>query len=259
MLYNIPMKKRAIIIDVDGTAINSPSQKLPSERLVAAVKKIQDDFYFSVATGRPWSFARPVIQALQLHDLCIVSGGTQIRRADTGEVVWQKTLSKKTVEALLAIFRQYPYAIVSNDVPENYADFAVAPNDFQPTEPIYFMAQIFIPDELAAKIVERFQSIPEITCVSTPSERLGLTNLYFVHSEATKEHAVAELLRLQGIESANTIGIGDGGNDIHLFNAVGRKIAMGNAVPALKAQADQVIGSVTADGLAEFLESQVVS
>lgn len=259
MLDNKPMKKRAIIIDVDGTAINSPSQKLPSERLVAAVKKIQRDFYFSVATGRPWSFARPVIEALQLHDLCIVSGGTQIRRADTGEVVWQKTLSEQTVQAMLTIFRQYPYAIVSNDVPENYADFAVSPNEFQPSEPIYFMAQIFIPDELAATIASQFQSVLEVTCVSTPSERLSLTNLYFVHSEATKEHAVAELLRLQGIEAADTIGVGDGGNDIHLFNAVGRKIAMGNAVPALKAQADLVIGAVTADGLAEFLESQVVS
>lgn len=53
------------------------------------------------------------------------------------------------------------------------------------------------------------------------------------------------------------IGIGDGANDIHLFNAVGLKVAMGNAVPSLKEKADIVIGHVTDDGLAQYFEDLV--
>jgi peptidyl-prolyl cis-trans isomerase B (cyclophilin B) len=48
--------------------------------------------------------------------------------------------------------------------------------------------------------------------------------------------------------------VGDGHNDIELFRAVGRKIAMGNAVPELKEAADEVIGDIAQDSFAEFLE-----
>lgn len=64
-----------------------------------------------------------------------------------------------------------------------------------------------------------------------------------------------ELLRLLGVRKEDTIAIGDGHNDIHLFEAVGHRVAMGNAIPELKAVSDQVIGSITHNGLATYLNS----
>ncbi len=64
-----------------------------------------------------------------------------------------------------------------------------------------------------------------------------------------------ELLDRLGVAKQNAIGIGDGHNDIHLFNAVGTKVAMGNAVAELQSVAEQVIGSVKEDGLAAYFET----
>lgn len=66
-----------------------------------------------------------------------------------------------------------------------------------------------------------------------------------------------ELCDLLNLDRSEVAGVGDGHNDIHLFNAVGHKVAMGNAVPELKEAADVVIGSVSENGLAEFLQDIV--
>lgn len=46
------MKNKAIIFDIDGTAINSPAQKTPSKQLIKAVREIEKDYYICAATGR---------------------------------------------------------------------------------------------------------------------------------------------------------------------------------------------------------------
>jgi hydroxymethylpyrimidine pyrophosphatase-like HAD family hydrolase len=85
----------------------------------------------------------------------------------------------------------------------------------------------------------------------------GGIDLHITNSQSTKEHAVIELCKMLGVNPANVAGVGDGHNDIHLFNSVGHKIAMGNAVADLKAVADQVIACLDEDGLAKFIEGSV--
>lgn len=55
------------------------------------------------------------------------------------------------------------------------------------------------------------------------------------------------------IAKADTIGFGDNFNDIPLFEAVGYRVAMGNARPALKAIADTVTINNKEHGVAQFL------
>lgn len=45
------MKKEAIIFDLDGTAIDSPVQKLPSGRLVAAMNDLRQKYFLCAATS----------------------------------------------------------------------------------------------------------------------------------------------------------------------------------------------------------------
>ena len=87
------------------------------------------------------------------------------------------------------------------------------------------------------------------------AQKPGCRDLHFINEFATKEHTIAELLKHLHIDKKDTIGVWDGHNDIHLFNAVGYKIAMGNAVEDLKQRADIIIGNVQDDGLATYLES----
>lgn len=61
-----------------------------------------------------------------------------------------------------------------------------------------------------------------------------------------------------GISTSEIIGIGDHYNDFPLLMACGFKVAMGNAVPELKAIADYIAPSVENNGLADVLEKFVL-
>ena len=107
--------------------------------------------------------------------------------------------------------------------------------------------------EVASQIKGRIDQLDGITATLVASQRPGLKDLHITNDFATKEHAITELFKITQIDVDKTIGVGDGHNDLHLFNAVKTKVAMGNAVPELKEAADRVIGRVDDDGLADYL------
>ena len=57
-----------------------------------------------------------------------------------------------------------------------------------------------------------------------------------------------------GLKLREMMMIGDAENDLEVMVVVGHGVAVGNATEEVKAAADQVIGDVDQDGLAEFLE-----
>ncbi|MCA9324056.1 HAD family phosphatase [Candidatus Saccharibacteria bacterium] len=247
--------KKLFIFDIDGTVVDSPEQKLPTGRMVAAFEKAKDNYIMSAATGRPWSFAKDIIQSLTT-DPCIVAGGTQIRAAD-GTILWQCDISDESLEQVLDILGSYEgHSLLFNDYEEAayLDDKGVSVKELDRTQPIYFLETIFVPEENAYDLKDKLEEIDGITCTMVVAQKPGMKDLHITNEFATKEHAVAELLKIVQIDVDETTGVGDGHNDLHLFTAVKNKVAMGNAVPELKAEADIVIGDVKDDGLAEYLE-----
>lgn len=251
--------KKTIIFDIDGTAINSPSQKLPTQRLIQAIAQLKNDYHICAATGRVWTFAKPVLQSLQLTDPCVISAGTQICDPKTGKILWQKVIDEKALNNAVQLFKEYPeIKILFNDCTEDdYLNGGILPKDLRINDSVYFLEQIFVPENIAPEIHKKLNTIEGITCVMVVAQKPGCKDLHIINKNATKEHAIAELLKLLQTDKKDTIGIGDGHNDLHLFNAVNQKMAVGNAVPDLKAHADVVIDNVTNDGMAKYLETLV--
>lgn len=251
------MTKKAIIFDLDGTAVDSPIQKLPPEGLVQQIQRLKDQYYFCAATGRVWSFAKPVLQALQLTDPCIISAGTQICNPSTGEIVWQKNLEQRSLDEAISVFKQYPnWKLLCNDYTEDdyYRHEGLhSPLEFSTTEPVYFLEQVFVPDDIAKEIHSKLMQVSNVAVIMVTAQKPGYRDFHVINASATKEHAIAELLKLLKVDRKDSIGIGDGYNDMHLFNAVDYKVAMGNAVPKLKQSSDTIIKSVSEDGLTQYL------
>jgi HAD superfamily hydrolase (TIGR01484 family) len=61
-----------------------------------------------------------------------------------------------------------------------------------------------------------------------------------------------------GIAPGEVIAVGDDANDLQMIRAAGLGVAMGNAIPELKAAAKRVIGRHSEDGLARFIEGELV-
>src|SRR5689334_6778662 len=114
------MKNKAIIFDIDGTAIDSPAQKLPSKRLVKAIRSAESQYFLSAATGRVWTFAKSVLQAMELRDPCIISSGTQICDPVSGEILWQLNIDPIDLEKVLEIMKRYPErTVIYNEYTED--------------------------------------------------------------------------------------------------------------------------------------------
>ena len=69
----------------------------------------------------------------------------------------------------------------------------------------------------------------------------------------TKKAGIRAVLSALGPDAGTTYGFGDAENDLPLFAEVDVRVAMGNAVDALKARADYVTGSVHEDGVVSGL------
>ena len=71
---------------------------------------------------------------------------------------------------------------------------------------------------------------------------------------ATKGEAILRLAKHLGLSREQTMGFGDGENDMTMIRMAGIGVAMGNAVEALKAEADYVTVTNDEDGVADAIE-----
>lgn len=242
---------KAIIFDLDGTAIPNIPNGMPSQRLIDVVKKAQGSMRLCPATGRPMTNATAIIEKLHIVDPCIISGGTQIIDPVSRKVLWQEMIRKEDVRSVLEVCAPYSYEILFRDELLGHGMTAKDRSAEDSVNVVYVMK--VLPDD-AEKIVEALSRIAGITASKVPSWTGGYIDIHITNSKATKEYAIEVLLNILGVSKEETIGVGDGDNDIHLFKSVGLSIAMGNATKTLKNQADKVAASVDEDGLATVIE-----
>lgn len=89
-----------------------------------------------------------------------------------------------------------------------------------------------------------------------PGCELGRWHPKFVDitaSGCTKAQGIDIILKHFGMTINDAVAFGDGGNDIPMLRHAGIGVAMGNANPEVKAQADYVTTHVDADGIANAI------
>lgn len=250
------MKYKAIIVDLDGTALDSPVEKVASKRLADAVNALElHDIKVCAATGRPETFAKPILESMGLRHPVIISGGTRIINPVSGDELWSCGLSANQLKKIVDILKVTEYGFLWNDYKEaDYLEGGWSIDRFDAYESTYFFQVCFIPDEEVEGLVKALQHVDDIAATVVVAQRAGFRDIHITHRDATKEHAIYQLEKIIDVTKQDMIGVGDGHNDLHLFKAVEYKVAMGNAVSELKEAADEVIGSVKDDGLAEYFE-----
>lgn len=232
---------KALITDLDGSAVNISSNGSDvDDQTREAVQAAENaGYHISAATGRDWPITKPVTEALGIKALCIISGGSAIINPVTEEIVWEKPLDSGSPNHIIEIFKAH-----TNEG-----------NVFTQCEPFELPLKelVDIPDELrylyligtpqssARAISNEINSGKIAVSHMTPSWiGDGFIDVHVTHPDATKEHAVLKWHELMGVSIAETICMGDSGNDIPLFNAASLKIATGNATDELKALADYI-------------------
>lgn len=243
------MNYKAIIFDLDGVAIESRFDALPSKKLIDKIKEIKGSIKLACATGRSVASGEKIIKALGLDQPCVISGGTQILDPVTNKIIFHMDISKESANKVLEELQGYDYELlINNDLKGKPANNTTLLHN---VNVMYLMA---VPEEKTDNIIQKLLKIQDVAAHKVPSWTSNCFDIHITSSKATKRHAVEQLLKLISVTKEEAIGVGDSNNDIPLFEAVGNKIAMGNANEKLKRMADVIAPSFSQDGLVWILD-----
>lgn len=251
------MKLSALVFDLDGTAIPKQANGMPSKKVVEAVQKAKQVCHVSIATGRPLRLSEQILEALQIEDLCILNGGAQLYSRKAKQFVWKQEVEATILQELFAQLKAFGQYMVEDERPLpplpllEYAAERV-------NESVGLSCIFAVSIEDAKQIVSIVKKFSSLTAHSVSSWTEGTWDIHITHELATKKHALQALLAHLNVQVDEVMVVGDGGNDLPLFELAGWKVAMGNAAEELKAQADWIAPTVDEDGLAVAIEKFVM-
>jgi Cof subfamily protein (haloacid dehalogenase superfamily) len=259
-------------MDLDGTLVGPDLIVSPGNR--SALRRAQQRGVFvTLATGRMLRSTLPFAHALSLSTPVICYQGAMVADAVTGEVLLHRTVPLVLAREVLALAEERGWhihyyvddvmyvdqltsqvseytSIVRDAAPRAVGNLRAfldrLPEGFEPTK------LLIIGDEAAtsttlAELRERFSASLYIT-------RSLPTFAEVANHDCSKGAALSWLAGRLGVDQADTVAIGDGLNDLEMVLWAGTGVAVGNAVPALKAAADYQASTVDRDAVAEVIE-----
>jgi len=249
-----------IVTDLDRTLLRS--DKSISEYTAAVLRRCQErGIKIVFATARPKRtvnhfFDNIPADAVILHNGAVIYIGDE-RFSNCG--IEAATARK----ILLSMSRDWPEAALSVEIDDVlYANFDVSAIwNYTQATPTDFTD---LPDKPVDKIIVGVSSMADIECFSKylpeylyiemSDGRLGL----IMNRGAAKQNAVKVLTGHFGFDMNETAAFGDDYNDLQMLRECGIGVAMENALDEIKAVADCICDTNDNDGVAKWLEKNVL-
>lgn len=252
-----------LLFDLDGTLLTG--RKTISLRTLAALMKCREKgILIGVATSRGQQNALAYLEALR-PDAVISSAGALVQA--NGNVVQANGFTGAETRQLLQELKTiagYTLPMTVDGVEEYYRNYQLPPEETDRTWETgtltdfedFCLPSLKICFETAEPaLAERIgTALPHCDLI-----RFSDGNWYKLTPKGvTKENAILQLCSHLGIEPENIAAFGDDYADIGMLQLCGLGIAMGNAIPPVKTQADLVIGGNDENGIARWLEETIL-
>lgn len=267
---------KLIAIDIDGTLINS-KMEIPPENHEAIQLAINQGVKVVLCTGRPTQGSIDETKKLCLYGtdgFLITYHGAVTTKLDTLERINSHTISHDQVVDLFHFTESVgTFGCTITDksmgtIHDTMSDLAKREAKLMKLE----INQHTFNDLDRHKVYEKFMLMDDPQIIDR-AEKLVSDDLHksytilrsdphfleFINKNADKGTAVASLAHQLKIPLDQVMGIGDGGNDLHLIETSGIGVAMGNAIPALKEIADYVTDTNDQAGVAKAIHKFVLN
>jgi Cof subfamily protein (haloacid dehalogenase superfamily) len=260
------MDIQLIICDLDGTLVGDTLSF--SSRTLEAVRRVRDrGITLTVATGRGYPSVVGFARQLGIGAPLICYQGAQVRAFD-GALYYGATLPRRYLPEVMAFCaeRGCELAVYQGDeiyqttqlyeagfydrwfsLPHHRVDDLLAA---LPGDPVKFIA--ISPDATTADGVE-----DALRKLVAGRYQVMRSHAWFVEglgAGVSKGNAAAWLAARLAVSREHVMAIGDSGNDAAMVEWAGLGVAMGNALPAVKAVAQVIAPSQAEDGAAWAIE-----
>ena len=264
-----PGEGLVVALDVDGTILDLDGRV--SERVMASIARLRaHEVPVVISTGRGIAAAMPVVRHLGLSSGWMVcANGALTLRLDPDapggyEVVDSRTFDPRpAIETLLAAV---PDGIIA--VEDLGVGFKVS--RLFPDGELIEDQQVVSFDELVSQpvtrvvlrapgmSVERFSEIVADSGLHSVEYAIGWTAWLDVAPEGvTKASALEALISRLGVDSARTLAVGDGSNDVEMIEWAGAGVVMGSAPQWVRDRGDILTEPVWRDGCAAVLDAVI--
>lgn len=259
---------KPIFLDIDGTLLNSRFEVTP--RTKAALKAATEkDYRIVLCSGRAVMGLSDVLRQLSFPVMLATLNGAYITDEERN-VLHSAAFSQRDVNSICALIKEngldymyfygenwgveednplydYELSVVKTIGSKEKVDIIAAKHPInkllsygKPEASLDFYRKI----KEAYPDFEIFPSSPEYIEINTPG--------------VTKGAAVRVVSQYLGSDIKEAIAFGDYNNDISMFQSGCKAVAMGNAIPELKAIADSITLSNDEDGIAVYLEENIL-
>ena len=272
------MPIRLLAIDIDGTLLDSKGH-LPDANRDAIARAVAAGVEVALVTGRSFTFARPVAEALPDDLTLIVSNGAVVKAKD-GVTKLQRLLPRAVARHVLAGTRSFRHAAaVIFDRPHEGQIVTETMDWEQPNRRGYFERnrgriattakleealtedpiQVMFNGSVAPmrELLDVLGTLPDANgfeVALTEYERRDFSLLDVLARGCSKGSVLAEWAAGRGISRDQVMAVGDNFNDRQMLEFAGLPVVMGNAVDELKTRGWMVTGTNDEAGLAAAIE-----
>lgn len=265
------MKKKVLILDIDGTLTNSKKEITP-KTLEAMIKVQEMGHTIMIATGRPTHGVKEVADTLQLDRFggyVLSFNGARIMNYKTKEIVLQQLFPKECIAPIfeyaskrdMGIITYKDDMIYSGTRVDEHIEFEKRLTKMNLTEVDNFVEFVDFDINkclLTANVENAPQYEQDLKKMFDDKLSVYRSEPFFIEIMplgVDKAASLDRLFNLLGIDKADSIACGDGFNDRSMIAYAGVGVAMANAQDAVKEVADVVTQKNNdEDGLLEIVE-----
>ena len=260
----------AVLADVDGTLVTKA--KVLTPRAIEAVHQLHDaGIEFFVTSGRPPRGMGMLVQSLGLKAMAAFNGG-MIVLPDLS-VVDERRVPEDIVPAVVSGIEAHGLDVWIYCATEWYIRSPKAPRVDREASTVQFQPTV-VPSfdglyDRAVKIVGVSNDFDSVARCESELQKLfgekvsaARSQPYYLdvtHPTANKGFVVERLSRFLNVPTECIATIGDGPNDVLMFQRGGLSIAMGNASEEVKSQATHVTTSCEEEGFANAVERFILT
>lgn len=262
---------KAIFIDIDGTLRNS-KRELTNKTIETIKRATEHGIIIVLCSGRPRKYTEIISKQCFASQYIITSGGGNIYDYKSKKTLYKNIMNKQACKDLYKIAKKVDARFlmdvgecrVVNKVEHFDGSEIKLKGDIYSFIDTNDIMQCTIADRDFDKIKSIGDEIRNIKNVEIKNQHKSLTNknyskdgtIYYdvANIESSKGYAIKEFCKILNIKIEETIAIGDGLNDLNMFENVGYSVAMKNAHPKVKKVADEITDSNDNDGVALFIE-----
>ena len=263
---------KAVFIDIDETLTNS--QREVTEKTKLEIKKcVENGVKIILTSGRSRREAMDFQEQIGTSPYIVSSNGASAYDAENGVEIYNERIDPQMVLQLIKYSRENGYRIKLN-----YKDLLVMNEAAYPDEKDKEVSY----EELERVAVE--EQVVQCVIISTDFEKMRFFRDYIKNEcvgiavaneskrfknpdlkpsrnyycdvasvKVSKGNAVKAVCEYFEIKPEEIVTIGDGENDLSMFELTPNSVAMGNSLPEIKEKANYVTDSNDEDGVAKVL------